>query len=185
MSNPEQIICAIMGPTLCGKSSLARSVLRGHWVRDRLRSLAFDPWLKKNPKIWGPHAWVTDEFPKFGHVIFNVSGCAVLWDEGTHTGGRDRDNLKFFTAIRHHHRAFYYIGHGWQTMLPIMRESLSDVVLFRQTAESAQFWANHFTDEDLLRATALPQYVALHKRAFQPVRELRFTPAELAQGVTL
>jgi len=42
-----------------------------------------------------------------------------------------------------------------------------------------------FTDRELLRACALPQYVALHKRAFQPVRELRFSMAELKAGVAL
>lgn len=174
---------AIMGGSESGKTALALGLSAGEWKTGRRRSLVFDPFARRSK--WGPHAWATDEMPKFEHVVFTVKGCAVFWDEGTSSGGRDRDKVKFFTAIRHNHAAFYFIGHDYTTMLPIMRGSLTDIVLFRQSETAAQYWADLFTDRELLRACALPQYVALHKRAFQPVRELRFSMAELKNGVAL
>lgn len=174
---------AILGGSESGKTALAFGLARGEWIAGRRRSLVFDPFARKND--WGKHSWATDEFEKFEHVVFRVKGCAVFWDEGTSTGGRDRDKVKFFTAIRHNHPAFYFIGHDYATMLPIMRGSLTDVVLFRQSESAAQYWADLFTDRDLLRSTSLPQYVALHKRAFQPVRELRFSMDQLRGGVAL
>lgn len=175
-----------MGGSESGKTALAIALSRGLWnSQTRRRSLVFDPYARKNR--WGPAAWVTDEFEKFEHVVFRVHGCAVFWDEGTSTGGRDRDKTKFFTAIRHNHDFFAFIGHDFTTMLPIMRSSLTDVILFRQSPSAAQYWADLFTDRDLLQSTDLAQYVALHKRAFQPVRTLRFSKTEIesAGGVTL
>lgn len=181
MSDNRRI--AIMGGSESGKTALAIAISLGLWNRDKTRTLAFDPFLKKHN--WGRHAWATDEFQKFEHVVFRVKGCAAFWDEGTSSGGRDRDKVKMFTAVRHHHAFFAFMGHDHTTMLPIMRGSLTDVILFRQSDSAAQYWADLFTDKEILRSTGLDQYVALHKRAFRPVRELRFSEAELKKGVTL
>lgn len=172
-----------MGGSESGKTALAIALSLGAWKSQRRESLAFDPFLRKHN--WGKHTWATDEMPKFEHVVFNVKNRVVFWDEGTSTGGRDRDKVKFFTAIRHNHAEFFFIGHDYTTMLPIMRGSLTDVVLFRQSESAAQYWADLFTDKEILRSTALDQFVAIHKRAFQPVRELRFSKADLSAGVTL
>lgn len=172
-----------MGGSESGKTALAMGLSRGLWTSEKKRSIAFDPFARKN--TWGPQARPLDDFLKFEHVVFRVSGCAVFWDEGTSSGGRDRDKVKFFTAIRHNHAFFAFIGHDFTTMLPIMRSSLTDVILFRQSESAAQYWSDMFTDKDLLRSTDLGQYVALHKRAFKPVRELKFSAADLQKGVTL
>jgi len=174
---------AIMGGSESGKTFLAGGLSLGEWKTFGRRSLVFDPFARRSS--WGRHAWATDEFEKFEHIVFRVKGCAVFWDEGTSTGGRDRDKVKFFTAIRHNHAAFYFIGHDYTTMLPIMRGSLTDIILFRQSETAAQYWADLFTDRELLRSTSLGQYVALHKRAFQPVREIRFTREQIKAGVSL
>jgi hypothetical protein len=174
---------AIMGGSESGKTALAIGLSRGLWSAQKTRTLAFDPYCRKND--WGGQAWVTDEFLKFQHVVFRLQGFAAFWDEGTSTGGRDRDKVKFFTAIRHNSAFFAFMGHDHTTMLPIMRGSLTDVILFRQSETAAAYWADLFTDRDLLRSTDLPQYAAMHKRAFRPVRSLAFSEADLKKGVTL
>jgi hypothetical protein len=171
-----------MGGSLSGKTTLGVGLSRGAWRTNRLRSLCYDPFASKHN--WGPQAWVTDEFDKFAHVVFNTRGFAVFWDEGTENG-RERDNTKFFTRIRHNHPFFCFFGHDYATMLPVMRRSLTDVVLFDQSRKSAEFWANHFADEGLNVAAGQRQYQATHKRAYQQVRRLNFTAAQLAEGVTL
>lgn len=174
---------AIMGGSESGKTALAIGLSRGLWSKEKTRTIAFDPFLRIH--AWGAQAWATDEFPKFEHVVFRLKGCAAFWDEGTSSGGRDREKVKFFTAVRHNHAFFAFMGHDHTTMLPIMRGSLTDVILFRQSETAAQYWADLFTDKELLRSADLGQYVALHKRAFRPVRELRFSGDDLQKGVTL
>jgi len=182
MSDNRRI--AIMGGSESGKTALAIALSRGLWHRGKVRTLAFDPFKKKHR--WEPQ-FVTDDFDQFELVVFKVNGCAVFWDEGTSTGGRDRDKVKFFTAIRHNHEFFAFIGHDYTTMLPIMRGSLTDVILFRQSESAAQYWSDLFTDKDILRTTQLEQYAAIHKRAFRPVRDLTFSKEEIEskEGVTL
>ena len=176
---------AIMGGSECGKTSLAIAISRGLWTQQKLRTLAFDPFDWEH--TWGPQAWVTNEFHKFVHVVFRIHKCAVSWDEGTDNGGRDSDNTKFFTGIRHYHPFFTFVGHDYAAMLPRMRTSLTDVILFKQDEDNAKKWAGLFTDKELLRSTALDQYVAIHKRAFRPARLLQVSKAQIesAGGVTL
>lgn len=178
-----KIRAAVIGGSEDGKTFFCAGLSRGHWRRDRMRSIVFDPW--KGETDWGPQAWVTKDFEAFRRAAFNSKGCAVFWDEGTSTGGRDRDNLAFFTAIRHNHPAFYFIGHGYATMLPIMRGSLTDVVMATRDPDDAAEWAKVMVDASVMRATSLRQYEFLHKRKHRPVRVLAYTKAEIIRGITL
>lgn len=172
-----------MGGSECGKTSLAIGLSLGLWKGGKIRTLAFDPWLRENPKRWGAHAWATDEFEKFRHVVFNTHGCAVIWDEGSSTGGRDRDNTPLFTAIRHNHEAIFFLGHQYSAMLPIMRGSLTDLFLFRAHADEADAWARILTDREILGASDLGQFHCIHKRAFKPAKKLTYTLDQLHAGV--
>lgn len=177
----ENIRCAIIGGSLDGKTFLCAGIARGLWNRHRLRSIVFDPF--KGETDFGKSAWVTADFEAFTRAVFNTKGCAVFWDEGTATGGRDRDNLKFFTAIRHNHPAFFFIGHGYATMLPIMRGSLSEVIMAVRDPDDAAEWAKVMVDREVLRATTLKQYEFLHKRKHRPVSILRYSKKETLAGV--
>ena len=174
---------ALIGGSESGKTFFAIGWSRGLWRRYRLRSIVFDPYAREN--VWGPQAWVTDDFEKFERAAFGTKGCAVFWDEGTMTGGRDKENLKFFTAIRHNHPVFVFIGHGFATMLPIMRGSLTDLLLARRDPRDADQWAALTSDAAVMQATELAQYEFLHKRMFQPVRHLRHTAEQIEAGVVL
>lgn len=179
----RNVRAAVIGGSECGKTTLAAGLSLGLWNRHKLRTLAFDPWLKENPRRWGKHAWATDEMTKFEHVVFSCRGCCVVWDEGTSTGGRERDKVKFFTAVRHNHPAFFFLGHQYSAMLPVMRNSLTDVFLFRSNPDEATQWANIMTDPALLAASELPQFACLQKRAFSPVEKRAHTAQEIFEGI--
>lgn len=137
---------------------------------------------------WGNQALVFSNFEKFQRIAFMLrpsQNIAVFWDEGTSTGGRDRDNLKFFTAIRHNSPEFFFIGHGFATMLPIMRGSLSEVILAVRDPDDAADWAKLMCDRDVLQATTLKKYEFIHKRKHEPVRILRHTAAEIQAGILI
>ena len=180
---------AIIGGSEDGKTFLATGLVRGHWRRDKLRAIVFDPWLWEND--WGKSAWVTNDFGKFRRAVGATTDCVVVWDEGTHNGGRDRENVDLFTAIRHNHPYLYFIGHGYSTMLPLMRGSLTDILLAARDDDDAAEWARVMVDKDVLRSAlpasngGLKQYEFLHKRKHQPCRVLKHTKAEILKGVTL
>jgi len=177
----------IIGGTLDGKSCLAAGIVRGYWVKHALRAIVFDPWKgEPRPTDWGPSAWVTADFAAFRRAVSNTRGCVVVWDEGTSYGGRDRENVALFTAVRHRHPVMIFIGHNYSVMLPVMRESLSEVLLARRAPGDAEAWADVFVDEEIReKSKRLAQYEFLHKRKHQPCRVLKHTPEELARGVML
>lgn len=176
---------AVIGTTESGKTSAVIALCRGLWRAAGTRTIAFDPWLAEDPARWGNAARAWANFDVWRNVVFSVTGCAVVLDEGTSTGGRDRDNVELFTAIRHRHPVLIFVGHDAAAMLPVMRATLTDLILFRCSPDEAAKWAEIFTDRDLLAAPGLAQYEFLHKRAFQRVTRRKLTPAELDAGFTL
>lgn len=186
MSKPQRNIrAAFMGGSESGKSFLVSGYTAGQWFYEKRRSIVFDPWCREHKRTnWGPGAWVSADFERWKRAVMSgPTGCAVVWDEGTSNGGRDRDNIELFTAIRHRHPVFMFIGHRFDAMLPVMRTSLTDVYLARCRSGDAEEWADTLTDDDIMQATALAQYEFLHKRAFQPVRRMKHTPAEIQAGL--
>lgn len=185
--NERNIRAAIMGGSESGKSFLASGFVRGQWIRSRRRSMVFDPWLKEKRRTdWGNGAWVTGDFDRWKRAVMTgPAGCAVVWDEGTSNGGRDRDNVDLFTAIRHRHPVLFFIGHRFDAMLPVMRTSLTDIFLARCRSGDAEEWADTMTDDKIMDATTLNQYEFLHKRAFAPVRIIKHSPGEILAGLAI
>ncbi|OAM89863.1 hypothetical protein AW736_11120 [Termitidicoccus mucosus] len=175
---------AVIGGSEDGKTFLTSGLVRGEWRFNRRRAIVFDPW--KGETDWGVSAWVTDDFEKFRRAVAGTRGCCVVWDEGTSTGGRARDNVHLFTAIRHLHPSLYFIGHSYAAMLPIMRGSLTGVLLAVRDADDANEWAKVMVDESVrTMATRLAQYEFLYKRKHQPARVVKFTPEEIKKGIRL
>jgi hypothetical protein len=180
----NKIRAAIIGPSEGGKTELAISFSLWLWKHYGIRTLAFDPWLREKPKRWGAHSWVTDEMPKFEHVVFKTHGCAVFWDEATTNGGRDRDKVRFFTEVRHNHQALFALGHCYSAFLPVMRVCLTDLYLALDDVKDAEEWAAQMKDAQVMEATTLGQYQFLHKRAFRPVAIRKHSLSELQAGVS-
>jgi hypothetical protein len=180
----QKIRAAVIGPSDGGKTQLVIAFSLWLWKKHRLRTLAFDPWLREDPKRWGPHAWATNEWAKFTHVVTNTKGCCVVWDEATTNGGRDRDNIKLFTEIRHNHPVLFALGHCYSAFLPVMRVNLTDLFLALDDADDAAEWAKIMKDPRIMEATKLDQYEFLHKRAFREIAIRKHTFAELKAGVS-
>ncbi len=199
----KNIRCAIIGGSEDGKTFLATGLSRGHWQRDRAASLCFDPY--KGETEWGPQALVLGpspqeqgngtaytacerEFEKFRRVISALkpeNNFAGFWDEAGDWGGRDRDNKGLVTACRHNLKFFYMIGHSYADMLPVMRESLTDVLLSTRTEDDAREWASVMVDREVMKATQLRQFEFLHKRKHQPIQILRYTAEQILAGISL
>lgn len=168
----QEIIAAICGGSKCGKTTVARAIVVWLWRRHGLRSIVFDPFRRRND--WGPSAWVTDDIEAFRRAVWGTEGCAVIWDESSDSLDRNATkDRRFFTRIRHEHRAFFIMIHDFATLTPLMRGNLSDAFVFRQTEDRAKDWSSLFADRDLLKACEFDQYEFLHKSAFRPVRRMR------------
>lgn len=182
---------AVLGPSECGKSFLASGIVRGQWSLERRCSVVFDPWKGKKkhawsqPTDWGKGAWVDSGFEAWKRAAKGTEGKCVVWDEATTNGGRDRENLGLFTEIRHNHPVLLVLGHRFDAILPTMRSCLTDLIMARCMPEDAAKWAGEMVDRDIMRATTLEQYEFLWKRAFQPVKIVRFTEAEIKRGIAL
>jgi len=179
----KEILCAICGGSKSGKTVLAqRGLVPWLWRRHRLRSIAFDPFARRERAAWGPTAWVTDDLDAFRRAVWGTSGCAVFWDESSDSLDRNAaEDKRFFTRIRHEHRAFFVLMHDFTVLTPLMRGNLSDAFVFRQTSRRADDWAELFTDDALMQAEGLGQYEFLHKTAFRPVTRHRPTLPELSR----
>ncbi len=198
----EKIRAAIIGGSLDGKTFLASGFSRGLWRAYGFRSLVFDPY--KGETAWGPQALVFGsteaergagvgnaanlrEFDRFRRLVFSVKRSqkfAIFWDEATTNGGRDADNLEFFTAVRHNSDAFFCIGHSFTAVLPTMRVNISDAFLSAGDPEEFKKWASLLADSSLTaHAVSLKKYEFLHKRKHSPARVLRYTKEQILAGI--
>lgn len=174
----EEIIGAIVGPSKCGKTSLAIGLCRKMRAQHGLRSLVFDPWKPRND--WGAWAWVTNDLPTFERVVWSTKGFAVFWDESSDTLEKHaHEHKRMFTRIRHEHSAFYLLAHDFSVMTPLMRGNLSEAYIFRQSEERADDWRRLFADRDLIQTAELQQREFIVKRPFQPVIRMRPTLEQL------
>lgn len=176
----EEPLVAICGPSKCGKTTLAFHMVPWLWSKHHLRSIVFDPWLQKHPHAWGPTAWVTPDLEAFRRAVWGTQGCAVFWDESSDSIDRNAaEDKRFFTRIRHDHRAFVIIMHDFCVLTPMMRANLSDAFVFKQTEERAHDWRRLFVDSDMLQTMNLQKREFVHKTAFEPVTRHLPTVAEL------
>jgi ABC-type dipeptide/oligopeptide/nickel transport system ATPase component len=174
----NEIIAAVCGPSKCGKTTTTKAIVAWLWRRHRLRSIIFDPFKDRND--WGPSAWVSSDMEEFRRAAWGTSACAVIWDESSDSLDRNaKEDKRFFTRIRHEHRAFFVMIHDFATLSPLMRGNLSDAIVFRQMEDRARDWASLFCDRDLLQTADLDQYEFVIKSAFRPVRRMRPSPSEL------
>ncbi len=160
----------IFGPKLSGKTTLAKELSRQYWERSQRRSLVLDP----NLEEWGPHAWVTDDEEKFWSAVWKNSvfkpakPSLVIVEEAAETINRDKGLTSVFTRLRHLNHKLIVIGHSGENLLPIMRQQLDTLYLFRQSPDDAERWARSMTQEGFLTAAELEQYEFLFGERFKP-----------------
>lgn len=156
------ITIGIFGPKLSGKTTLAMELARQHFSKLKMRSLVLDP----NGDEWGEHAWSTMDEEKFWSEVWSKQNRLIIVDEAAETINRDKELIPVFTRMRHLGHRFIVIGHSGVNLLPIMREQIDTLYLFRQNKKAAQVWAELFTQDELLNAMHLNQYEFIHTKLY-------------------
>lgn len=156
----------IFGPGLSGKTTLAKMLSRQYWLSG-IKSIVLDP-VGDN---WGPQAFATADPQKFLAMISAERQCAVFIDESSETIDRDKTKTPLFTRIRHNGHRMHVIGHDGMSLLPVMRQQLQTLFLFRQDRKPLKVWAELLSEPQILQAAELDQYEFLWCRLYErPVR---------------
>lgn len=163
-------IGGIFGPKKSGKTTLARHLSRKFWITQRMRTLVYDI---NQDFIWGNQAWNTNDEKKFWQAVWKLERCVVIVDEAAATIKRDRDLIPAFTRIRHQHHIFIVIGHSGTDLLPVMRDQIDAIFLFRQNKKASQLWADTMTEDGLLAAATLNQYEFIFHRMYSKPQKLK------------
>lgn len=161
----------IFGPSLSGKTTLAKSLSAKLYRDHQIGSLVLDPLMDQ----WGEGAKVfsAEDEEKFWAAVWSEKRKMVVVDEGTEMIARSRELIPAFTRIRHRGHKLFVIGHRGDSLLPVMRDQISELYLFRQTEKSAQIWADQFTNEDILQATQLEQYEFIRVELYGKIERIR------------
>lgn len=144
------------GGSLSGKTTLAKHISAAIYRRYGIKSLVLDP----VGDDWGPHAKVFSaaQEDEFWREVWASRRMAIFVDEGTEMIGRDKELIPAFTRIRHLGHIFHVIGHRGDSLLPVMRDQIGTLYLFRQTPKSSEIWQECFACEEIEAATRLKQY---------------------------
>jgi len=167
--DPKLLHYGIFGTGLSGKTTLAMHLSKSYWRKAQIKSLVLDP----NKENWGPQAFVTDDEAIFWEMVWKRErDCALFVDEGGETIKRDSEKTPLFTRVRHRGHRLHIIGHGGMNLLPVQREQIHTVYLFRQSKDGADLWAEQFAEPRIVDSTTLGQYEFLHCRVFcEPKRQ--------------
>jgi molybdopterin-guanine dinucleotide biosynthesis protein len=152
----------IFGISLSGKTTLAKKISRQYATLHKMPSLVLDPFKED----YGLHATVTDDEEKFWETVWKSRKCLVIVDEASTTIRREKGLVPVFTSLRHLDHKLLVIGHHGADLLPVMREQLDTVYLFRQNEKSVKYWVEKFADERVLTSATLAQYEYLFCRNF-------------------
>jgi hypothetical protein len=169
----------IFGPSLSGKTVLAKHISTDLYRRHGIKSLVLDP----IQDDWGTHSTVfagdEESQKKFWEKVWQEKRHAVFVDEGTEMISRNEELVPAFTRIRHQGHKLFVIGHRGNSLLPIMRDQISTLFLFRQTEKAAAIWAEQFTNDDIMIATSLKQHEFIWVELYS---EKKLVPQKLALG---
>lgn len=155
----------IFGPKLSGKSTLAHQLSHEYFQKHKMQSLVLDPH-SDDWHLWGAHSIVTDDEDKFWEMVWKSQSCIVFVEEAASTINRDKELIQVFTRLRHNGHKLVVIGHSGMNLLPVMREQIDTIYLFRQPPSSCKVWAEVLCNRELLKAETLNQYEFIYYRIY-------------------
>jgi len=154
----------IFGPTQCGKTTLGKSLCTD-WERRKWSCLVLDPLGSK----W-PCTWQTEDAEDFIAKAKQAKNCKLFVDEAGLTINRERAMQWLFVTARHWGHQTFVLGHAGGQLLPVMRQQIGVLYLFRTHPDEVDMWQHQFIGSDLSRAAQLQQYEFLKVEQFAPVR---------------
>lgn len=157
----------IFGPGLSGKTTLAKELSRSYWKKHGIKSIVLDP-IRDD---WGVHAYVATNDADFMSMVRAEKQCAVFVDEASETIAREKEKTGLFTSIRHRGHRMHVIGHDGMSLLPVMRQQLQTLFLFRQNEDALKVWIRLLSEPGIADASRLEQYEFLWCRLYhKPIR---------------
>jgi GTPase SAR1 family protein len=154
----------IFGPSLSGKTTLAKAIARADFAATGRLSLALDP----HAEDWGEGTTVTDDRAAWLAAFWASTNCNAFLDEAAATVSRDRDMMPVFTRGRHQGHRLFILGHSGADLLPGMRQQFTRLYLFRQPASAAETWAELFADPAIKACADLAQFEFLDCALYRP-----------------
>lgn len=161
----------ISGPTLCGKSALAKALAREHRQRGDAVAVC-DPLASPG---W-PADYVTTDPLALLCWAKRAMGAAIFVDEGGSSIGRGKraQELQWlWTQSRHRGHVVYLLTQAPTLVDPAIRAQCARAFVFRASQRAAQLLAEDYAEPRLMEATTLRQFEFLHVEAFQPPRRRR------------
>jgi hypothetical protein len=156
----------IFGPSMSGKTTLARELAIEYWTKEKRRSLVLDP----NGEKWGDYFWTTSDEKLFWQVAWSQKECLIIVEEAAATIKRDSELKPVFTRMRHRGHKLLVVGHSGSDLLPSMRQQLDSVWLFCQPPPAAKAWAENFPRhyQEVINCWKLEQHEFLYVRQWSP-----------------
>lgn len=158
---------AIFGPTMCGKTTLAKE-LCADFERRGIRTIVLDPYDAE----W-PCTFQTRKIGEFLKTAKTSRCCALFADEAGQLDLRDPEHEWILTGARHFGHVCHISGQTGVQLTPLGRSSVTRLFLFRSTEETAEYWRTAFVDDRIRGATTLKQYEFLHAQMFGDVKRMR------------
>jgi len=155
----------IFGPGLSGKSTCAECIVKVSYEQNGIRALVLD---QAQTSSWGPGSVVYTEVEPFLKAVWASENCLVVIEEATSALAdfSPQELVSLFTRVRHRGHKLIIIAHRATALLPILREQLSHLFLFRQADPAAKFWMECHAEPRLIESTRLNKYEFLEFRAF-------------------
>jgi hypothetical protein len=161
----------IFGPTGCGKTYLAQG-LAAHQSAQGFACLVCDPL----GAAWPSASWQTTHAAALLAKAKAARNCRIFIEEASLSVGRDRDLSWFFTSSRHSGHLTHVIGQDGASLLPVMRQQLSTIYLFRCHPDLATIWARQFARPDIAEeAPTLAEFEFLICHTFKPLRRCKLS----------
>ena len=151
----KRLHVGIFGPSLCGKSNVAKWLIGIYWRVYRVRSIVCDP---NVDQVWPSCALVFRDPAKFWPFVWTQRGCAVFADEAGGTVARNNELTGFFTRGRQRGHVLHIMGHRATNLLPEQRDQLETLFLFTQSPSAVKIWSDEWADTRFEAALTLPKY---------------------------
>jgi hypothetical protein len=174
----------IFGQSESGKTTLAQALSIGFWERLQIKTLVLVVQEHELPS-WAKlrHATTYLSEKQFWRAVWDQTGKVVIIEDAVLSVDRKKDLRPVFTTLRHNEHRTIVVGHHGSELLPLMRQNIQELYLFRQPDDVAKDWAHDMVDEGLREASTLDQYEYLHCVRWKGTTRERLDESEIVRAL--